>query len=306
MRRLLLMAALVAPIAASGAQQIPVKAGVTASPDSVRIGDPFRVTVGIRAPRGATIEFPRAMDSAAAVQSLDPVVVRTSADTTATEQYADYRVAAWDVGAQPIRLAEILVRVNGVERRVGVSGKVFVKTVLPTDSTQRVPKPPRALFEFSAFPWWLWALIAAAIIAIGLLIWWWIRRRRRRPKPVIVIDPFVHAEAEFQRIEALGLIDAGERGRYVTLMVEVVRDYLAARHQHALLSLTSTELHRAVRELSTVPQDRLMRLLTDADLIKFARRPVSSERAREIGREARAIVTKEHEAAQVVPTQAAA
>ena len=89
-------------------------------------------------------------------------------------------------------------------------------------------------------------------------------------------------------------------------MVEVVRDYLAARHQHALLSLTSTELHRAVRELSTVPQDRLMRLLTDADLIKFARRPFSSERAREIGREARAIVTKEHEAAQVVPTQAAA
>jgi len=307
MRRLLLIATLLAPITTAGAQQIPVKAGVTASPDSVRIGDPFRVTVGIRAPRGATIEFPRTMDSAAAVQSLDPVVVRTSADTTATEQYADYRVAAWDVGAQPIRLAEILVRVNGVERRVGVSGGVFVKTVLPADSAQRVPKPPRALFEFSAFPWWLWALIAAAIIAIGLLVWWWIRRRRRRPKPVIVVDPFVHAESEFQRIEALGLIEAGERGRYVTLMVEVLRDYLAARHQQAALSLTSTELHRVVRDVSTVPQDRLIRLLTDADLIKFARRPVSSERAREIGREARAIVAKEHEAAQVVsPREAAA
>ena len=288
------------------AQQIPVKAGVTAAPDSVRVGDPFRVTVGIRAPRGASIEFPRTMDSAAAVQSLDPVVVRTSADTTATEQYADYRVAAWDVGSQPIRLAEILVRVNGIERRVAVSGSVFVKTVLPTDSTQRVPKPPRALFEFSAFPWWLWALIAAAVIALGLLIWWWIRRRRRRPKPAIVIDPFVHAESEFQRIEALGLIDAGERGRYVTLMVEVLRDYLAARHQQASLALTSTELHRAVRELPTVPQDRLMRLLTDADLIKFARRPVSSERAREIGREARAIVAKEHESSQPQAREAAA
>ena len=65
------------------AQQIPVKAGVTVAPDTVRIGDPFRITVGIRAPRGATIEFPRATDSASAVQSLDPVVVRTSADTTA-------------------------------------------------------------------------------------------------------------------------------------------------------------------------------------------------------------------------------
>ena len=307
MKRGLLLAALVAaPMVSAQAQQIPVKAGLTAAPDSVRIGDPFRVTVGIRAPRGATIQFPRTMDSAAAVQSLDPVVVRTSADTTATEQYADYRVAAWDVGAQPIRLGEILVRVNGVERRIGVAGNVFVKTVLPADTAQRVPKPPRALFEFSAFPWWLWALIAAAIIAIGLLIWWWIRRRRRRPKPVIIIDPFVHAESEFQRIEALGLIDAGERGRYVTLMVEVLRDYLAARHQQASLSLTSTELHRAVRELPTVPQDRLIRLLTDADLIKFARRPVSSERAREIGREARAIVAKEHESAQPQAQKAAA
>ena len=307
MKRLhLLVAALVAVAGSAAAQQIPVKAGVTAAPDSVRIGDPFRVTVGIRAPRGATIQFPRAMDSAAAVQSLDPVVVRTSADTTATEQYADYRVAAWDVGSQPIRLAEILVRVNGVERRVAVSGGVFVRTVLPADSAQRIPKPPRALFEFSAFPWWLWALIAAAIIAIGLLLWWWIRRRRRRPKPLIVVDPFAHAETEFQRIEALGLIDAGERGRYVTLMVEVLRDYLAARYHQASLALTSTELHRAVRELPTVPQDRLMRLLTDADLIKFARRPVSSERAREIGREARAIVLKEHEASQPQPREAAA
>ena len=306
MKRAMLLAALVAPLAATQAQQFQVKAGVTASPDSVRIGDPFRVTVGIRAPRGATIQFPRTMDSAASVQSLDPVVVRTSADTTATEQYADYRVAAWDVGVQPIRLAEVLVRVNGVERRINVSGNVFVKTVLPADSTQRVPKPPRPLLEFSAFPWWLWALLAAAIIAIGLLIWWWIRRRRRRPNPVVVVDPFVHAESEFQRIEALALIDAGERGRYVTLMVEVLRDYLAARHQPALLSHTSTELHRVVRELPTVPQDRLLRLLTDSDLIKFARRPVSSERAREIGREARAIVTKEHEASQAPPREAAA
>lgn len=290
---------------AIGAQQIAVKAGVTAAPDSVRIGDPFRVTVGIRAPRGSIIEFPRTMDSASAVQSLDPVVVRTSPDTTATEQYADYRVAAWDIGSQPVRLADVIVRYNGLERRVPLVGSVFVKTVLPADSAQRVPKPPRALFEFGIFPWWIWALIAAAIIALGLLIWWWLRRRRR-PPVVVVVDPFVHAESEFKRIEALGLVDAGERGRYVTLMVEVLRDYLAARYSAATLSLTTTELQRAVRELPFVPQDRLIRLLTEADLIKFARRPVSSDRARELGREAHAIVTREHQASQPAPSEAAA
>jgi hypothetical protein len=285
---------------------IPVKAGVTIVPDTVRIGDPFRVTIGVRAPLGATIEFAKAMDSSATVQSLDPVVVRTSADTTAVEQYADYRVAAWDVGSQPIRVADVIVRLNGAERRLPIAGNaVFVRSILPADSAQRVPKPPRALFEFTEFPWWLWALIAAAIVAIGLLLWWWIRRRRR-PKPAVVVDPYARAESEFQRIEALALLEAGERGRYVTLMIEVLRDYLAARYAEAALSLTSTELQRSVVALPFVPQERLTRLLTEADLIKFARRPVSSERARELGREARAIVAVEHKASQPVPEQKAA
>jgi hypothetical protein len=290
------------------AQQPPfaVKAGVTVVPDTVRIGDPFRITIGVRAPRGATIEFAKAMDSTASVQSLDPVAVRSSADTTATEQYADYRAAAWDVGSQPIRVADVVVRFNGAERHIPVAGNaVFVRSILPADSAQRKPKPPRALFEFNQFPWWLWALIAAAIIAIGLLIWWW-RRRRRRPPPVVVVDPFTRAESEFQRIEALALLDAGERGRYVTLMIEVLRDYLAARYAEAALSLTSTELQRSIGGLPFVPQERLTRLLTEADLIKFARRPVSSERARELGREARSIVVLEHKASQPAPEQKAA
>jgi hypothetical protein len=232
--------------------------------------------------------------------------VRTSADTTAVEQYGDYRVAAWDVGSQPIKLDDAIVRYNGVERRIPLGGHtVFERSVLPVDTAQRKPKPPRALFEFTRFPWWIVALIAAAIIATGLLIWWWIRRRRR-PKPPVIVDPFARAEAEFERIEALGLLDAGERGRYVTLTIEVLRDYLAARYAEAALSLTSTELQRSVRDLPFMPQDRLMRVLTEADLIKFARRPVSGDRARELGREARAIVVHEHEAQQAAKAAAAA
>ena len=297
--------ALLALASAATAQQIPVKAGVTVVPDTVRIGDPFRFTIGVRAPRGATIEFPTNTDSAATVQSLDKVVVRTSADTTAVEQYADYRVAAWDVGMQPIRLPDALVHLNGATRRIPVADSVFVRSVLPADSAQRVPKPQRPLIEEQFIPWWVWALIAAAVAIIGLLLWWWIRRRRR-PKPPVIIDPFAAAEAEFARIEALGLLEAGERARHVTLMVEVLRDYLAARYAQAALSLTSTELQRSVRELPHVPQERLTRVLTEADLIKFARRPVSTERAREMGREARAIVADEHRASQPAPQQEAA
>jgi hypothetical protein len=118
--------------------------------------------------------------------------------------------------------------------------------------------------------------------------------------------PRTAAQAEFQRIESLRLLDAGERGRYVSLMIEVVRDYLAARYSAATLALTSTELQRSLHTAPHVPVDRLGRLLLDADLIKFARRPVSGDRARELGREARALVADEHKASQPVPEKKAA
>jgi len=301
-KSLFIIAAFVAVRSAAGQQ---IKAGVIVAPDTVQVGDPFRVTVGVRAPRGATIEFPRATDSASAVQSLDPVVVRTGADTTAVDQSADYRVAAWDVGRIAIRLPDVVVRYNGVERHVPLSAQVFVASVLPADTALRVAKPPRPLFEINPFPWWILAAALAAAIIIGLLIWWLFRRRKKPPK-VITIDAFTRAQADFQRIEALRLLDAGERGRYVTLMIEVLRDYLAARYVEARLSLTSTELHRSLSAAPNVPDDRLARLLNDVDLIKFARRPVSGDRARDLGREARAIVADEHKASKPTPERVAA
>jgi hypothetical protein len=289
-----------------GAQAIPVRAGVVVSPDTVRVGDPFRVSVGIRAPKGATIEFPAATDSTSTVQSLDPPSMRMSVDTGAVEQYAEYRVAAWDVGRQPIRFDDAIVRFQGGMRRIPLGGQiVFVKSVLPADSAQRVPKPQRSIFEPPGIPWWVWLLLAMAIVALGQLLWWWWKRRRRPVSEAVLVEPFERAEAEFARIERLGLIEAGERGRHVALTVEVLRDYLAARFAEASLSNTSSELQKAVRRERTVPHDRLTRLLVDADLVKFARRPVSGERARDLGREARAIVGDEHGASQP-PTQAAA
>jgi len=287
------------------AQQIPVQAGVSVTPQTVRIGDPFRVVVGIRAPAGSTIDFPNPPDSTTPVQALDPLSVTTKADSTAVVQYATYRVAAWDVDSQRVKLGDVIVTLRGVSRHVALTAPVvFVKSVLPADSALRVPKPPRPLFVSGAWPWWIWLLLAAvAALVIGLLWWWW-RRRRLRPALALVVDPYVHAQQEFDRIDALGLLQAGERGRYVALMVEVLREYLSLQIAPASLALTSGELTGVLRHHPTVPFDQLARLLADADLVKFARKPVSADRAADFGREARAIVQHEHEAS--VAAQAAA
>ena len=143
-----------------------------------------------------------------------PVVVRTSADTTAVEQYADYRVAAWDVGAQRVHLDDAIVHYNGAERRMPLSGdSVFVRSLLPADTAQRVAKPPRPLFELNLFPWWLSRAHRGGDHRARLVDLVVVPPPAASARRSWSIDPFEHAEAEFQRIEALGLLDAGERGR---------------------------------------------------------------------------------------------
>ena len=281
------------------AQQIPVDARLTVERDTVRVGDPFRVFVSVRAPKGATIDFPTAFDSVGTVQSIDPRAVFAQRDSLGFRQNAVYRVAAWDIGRQPIHMPDVTVHLGAASRTVTLAGyAVFVATVLPADSAQRVPKPARALFEHSMIPWWFWALLAAAIALLFGLWWWW--RKRRRTVPAEHVDPYVRAQRDFQRIDALGLVEAGERSRYVALVVDVLREYLADRFTNAPLALTSTELLSATRQTPTLPHDRLLRILNEADLVKFAKRPVSVERARDIGQEARALVDHEHEASQPV------
>ncbi|HEU4996725.1 MAG TPA: DUF4381 family protein [Gemmatimonadaceae bacterium] len=281
-----------------------VRYGVTKSRDTVTVGEPFEIRVRVRVPADATIRFPENPDTAGTVQARDPRTI-TVGDTVQTlDLTAVYHVAAWDVGRQPVRIDDVIVTWGGVERRVPIDGvDVFVRSVLPADSALRVPKPPRPIFEPRPFPWWLlWLLLAAT--AIGLLIWWW-RRRKKRPRPRIVVDPYVRAVRELNRIEAMGLVDAGERTRFVALVVEVLRDYVAAVYPEASLALTSRELVVITRTQSTVPSERLSRVLHEADLAKFAAFSLTEVRARNLARETRAILDYVHKGLHPQPQKAA-
>ena len=289
---ILTVLALVQAVTLSGRLQ----GGITIRPDTVRVGDPFTISIRVRAPLGASIEFPVAPDSGGPVEPLDPVQISTTADSVAVDQTATYRLAAWRPGNYHIPFADVLVRQDIGNRRVEVSGVVVhVASVLPPPGSRQdiEPKPQRGVFTFG-LPWWIWALVAALAVALLTLIVWLWRRRRRRPVPREA--PFAIAEREFNRIEGIELLAAGERARYVTLMIEVLRDYLAAVVDGASTSQTSSELSSAMRRAGMSSFARCGALLSEVDLIKFARRPVTAERAAALGREARAMAQSVHQA----------
>ena len=310
MRRLTLRAAaaalLLAPPGAAAAQATGqpaappasgeaarVRAGVAVRPDTVTVGDPLTVVVRVEAPAGATVTFPLGPDSAAAVAPLDSRrVAQQPGAAGVVDHLATYRLAAWDVGDQPIALGgDVVVRVGDAERRVPLGAlRVHVRSVLPADSALRVPKPARAPLPDAApiwVRWWPWLLAALALLLLSAwLVRRWLRKRAERPKE----DAYRRAVGEFERLERMGLVEAGERGRHVALAVEVLRDYAAERLPAVPTSHTSTELLRALDANPDVPHDRLARLLEDADLVKFAAAPVAAEGARAASAEARAVV----------------
>ncbi|MGI8617704.1 MAG: hypothetical protein ACR2L6_01275 [Gemmatimonadaceae bacterium] len=296
------------PAAQPGAQQpaspvtVPIRIGVDVNPDTVTVGERFTVIVRVRAPAGSTVEFPVATDSAAMVDlaadaaiaepRLLPVTSRDSAREM--EQVAGYRMQAWDVDSQPLGLGNVIVRSGIAERRIPLAAyAVFVRSVLPADTTLHVPRPPREVLAF-AYPWWLkWLLLALGILLAALLAWLlWRAYRRWKNRPV---HPAALAQREFLRIEKLGLPDKNEGALHVALMVDVLRNYLAARVEGVQASHTSSELVAAVREDGAVDAEwtaGLAELLHQTDLAKFAAWRVDAAKARELGGDARAVVER--------------
>lgn len=294
---LLLLQAVVPQSVQAQAGELAVQMGYRVSPDTVLIGQPFNLFIKVRAPAGVRFEFPTGPDTTTQ-NGIHPVEVRGEKLVTmlADTAVALYHLTAWDVGVQPLRFPDVRITSAGQERRLPLGGaSVFVKSVLPADTSLRVPKPPRPVIVLPVFNWLLWlALLAAAIIA-GLLWWAW-RRYRNRPKAPV--DPYARAQQEFARIEQRRLLEDGNYQEYYASMVDVVREYLAARVPGVRRSNTSTELARTMQPRDGVEAE-LPRLLERGDLVKFARGKVSLEEARDAGLALRAIV--DHVEARVNP-----
>ena len=250
------------------------------------------LVVSIVVPGNARIEWPSIEDTSATVAMRSPVSVRTATDGTSRRETAQYELAAWDIGNISVGLVDPVVRIGTTTIKVPLaSASIYVKSVLPGDTSLHVPKPAKALFP-RVIPWWEKWWPALLVIAMLLLLWW--SRRRRRGNAVLQsarpFDPFARAIHDFERLERLALCDVGESGRAVALATEILRGYIAARIPTAQLSCTTAELMEVVEQDERVPDQRLRVLLDEADAIKFARRLIESDAARELTSEARALV----------------
>jgi hypothetical protein len=277
-----------------------VRAGVLVRPDTVEVGDPFTVVVRVRVPVAADVQWPALDDTTAVIALRAPAVRRAgAADPGEREEVFEIPVAAWDTGSLATTWPPALVRLGRDTVPVRLAdARVYVRSVLPADSAQHVPRPARSVFS-APKPWWQrwWpALLLAALLA-ALLGWRWWRRRRPAAVPTVVAaeSPYERAVHAFARLEALAFDASGEHGRSVTLALEILRAYLTARVPGTSLAQTSAELLSMLsgeRAPTGVPVDALLSLLVTADAVKYAQRPLEASEAIAFVRDARHLVER--------------
>lgn len=280
-----------------GAASRGVVITVTVVPETVTVGQPFVIRVRARAPKSATLRFPVLPDSGDAIEAIDPRSIVETPSESVLDQTAEYRVAAWNVGAHGAHFAPVVATIGGtVVTWPAVAPPVFVRATLPADMSLQVPKDARAPFPV---PSGLWRLFLVLAIIAALTAWYLARRRHTRAPPPLP-ELFVATAAAFRALEALALADAGETGRHVIAHVDVLRGYLARRFPLALASLTPDEMHAALaRSDFPVLPERVDALLARDAGIRFAQAPVTRDDALALAAEARAIardVQDAHEA----------
>lgn len=254
--------------AAGAADTLSAAAGV--APDTVTVGDHFRVLVRVRAPAGATVVFPP-FNLIEPVESVDSVRVRRDSLGAWT---ATYSLTAWITSDSLVAAIPFRVRsADGSSRDLRVRVELpHVRSVLPADSALHVPKPAKAVLPIVvAAPTPRGWLLPAVLLGLVFLAIVWLAVRRRRLTIPTLGDARAAALAKLREIEGAGLLARGEVHEYHVRTSRVLREYLAAA---AALGedLTSSELLRAMRLRSADPATvaELERLLREADRVKFA------------------------------------
>jgi len=283
-------AALLLAVQAATAPVLAPQVTARITPDSVGVGEPILVELRVRAPIGTEVRFPALPDSSDVVEPLDPRLIRDASTASILDRTAVYRLIAWDTGRRVVKFADITLSRDGAEQRYTVTLPTLrIRSVLPADTTRRLPRDARSLLAIAGGLWRLW--LGVVVVAAMLYLLWRAWRRRVAARAALGPDAAALATNGFAHADRLGLLEAGETGRFALANVDVMRRYLAVRFPEAGPSRTAREVAAALAgsDLPVLPE-RVAGLLLRSEPIAFARAPVSPDEARGIATEARAIV----------------
>ncbi|MBN2807241.1 MAG: hypothetical protein JXR22_11335 [Prolixibacteraceae bacterium] len=267
-----------------------VELNIRAQLDSsiILIGDQVKLQLEIEYPAGMELVFPIVLDS---LGNTVEVVERFAPDTVKLDNERlrmaqEFLVTSFDTGHHVIPSFQFAFQYQGYRDTAYSNSPVLHVFTLPKlDSLMNALKGPidikpvaEAPVTFKEVaPWIMGILLAAGIL---FLIWYAIQQRKNNrsffgfpPKPK---EPaHLIALRELDRIKAEKIWQQGKTKEFYSDITEVLREYIENRFEINALELTSDETIAEFKHqknlLDEVTFNNLVRILKNADLVKFAK-----------------------------------
>jgi hypothetical protein len=256
----------------------PQSVQVHATPDKVRLGDPFTVEVVITHPKNERIDL-RAPGDTGDFDLEEAQRSRIEGPTRSTTTFK-LPMSAFALGQKTTPdLTFDVVQGEATGSFTTPGTPVEVVSSLPADAADKGAglfdvRPPEAV------PIRTWRLLyaLAALVGAGLLIWAlrrWLKRPRAKPleapKPRLPLP-----QRTLAALDALAQEELPAKGRaqeFYFRLSEIVRSYLGERYGFEALESTSTELLDAVRRMHTpgLAVKELSEFALMSDMAKFAK-----------------------------------
>lgn len=285
----------VASVDAGSAVEPQVVVSAQLAPAEVKLGQPFELVIELQRPTGVTFELP------AQIHGADVELLAAPQRTLREQAGAIVETIRVPLAAYKLRDAwtpAIKLRgSDGADLEVAALPIKVVRSIDAEAAKQGPAEPlaPVAIERFDERP----IALAAAALLLALLVWGFSVLERRRPKLPARLRPKkleppcdVVALARLAELEKSPLIQQGELEAFVDQVIDVMRWYLGKRYDLGALDMTSSELVLALRRVLDANLDpaAIDRILVEADLVKFARAPTTTQACAQLVQSIRTLV----------------
>ena len=271
------------------AQNTPPQVEAHFEPDSIAIGDQFKLEVTVQKDVMQLVGFPEFPEHK--IGEIIEILEEGPVDTLAHEGrnvtlHKSYRLTTFDAGGYSLgRYPMLYVDKNITDTIWSRDSLVLRVGTFEIDTTKQtiydIKRPldlPLRFGEFSGYL--LWGLLGLA--ALGALIWYLIKRRKSLPlfgKPKPVDPPHVAAIKALEVLHNQKVWQNNKHKLYYTRLTDIIREYLEGRFGVHAMEMTSDEIMEALSglELSEKSRTELRDLLQSADLVKFAKHVPDAE-----------------------------
>jgi hypothetical protein len=273
---------LAAPLRAGEPEErTPASATAVATPDKVRLGDSFTLTIEIHDASDVRYELPAELSLG---KEFEIVKVTPSRATHGAETVTrfDVQVTMFDLGEKS--LGDVVLSANGpggASRLTVHAPKVTCVGDMKEDEQgdlSEILPPVDVMVPRYTLLWIVGATILATLAV--LLLWRWLKGRPRRVKPVFVAPRAPAHERALAALEALQREDLPGQSRHKEFhfrLSEILRDYLGERFGFLALDMTTEELLATLERTSTpgLQYARFEAWCREGDLVKYARLPAT-------------------------------